>query len=136
MTMPDFAGPSPVQALFRDAMSQSGGRVIYLLIMFLVAGTGLATLWVQQRRARAHLETVDGFRSSLEKLAAAPAARTRRRPQAARAAAPRRTATAPAARRGAPAHRSSRRSSLDPARRAAARKRIEARRRAAARSRS
>ena len=112
--------------------------MIYLVIMFLVAGTGLATLWVQQRRARAHLETVDGFRSSLEKLSDMPVARPRRRaPAPARGAVPRRTAATPAVRRGAPAgHRSSRRSTMDPARRAAARKRIEARRRAAARSRS
>ena len=112
--------------------------MIYLVIMFLVAGTGLATLWVQQRRARAHLETVHGFRSSLEKLSAAPAARPRRRPPApARSGTPRRAATTRAARRGAPpGHRSSRGSSMDPARRAAARKRIDARRRAAARARS
>ena len=110
--------------------------MIYLVIMFLVAGTGLATLWVQQRRERAHLETVDGFRSSLERLSHAPVVRRRRRPAAAaRAGAPRRAAVTTPARRGAPAHRSSRHS-LDPARRAAARKRIEARRRAAARSRS
>ncbi|HYO61930.1 MAG TPA: hypothetical protein VEU29_08540 [Actinomycetota bacterium] len=111
--------------------------MIYLLIMFLVAGTGLASLWVQQRRARAHLETVDGFRSSLEKLSKTPAvARPRRRPTAApRAAAPRRAASTSPGRRGAPTHRSSR-NALDPERRAAARKRIEARRRAASRSRS
>lgn len=109
--------------------------MIYLVIMFLVAGTGLASLWVQQRRTRAHLETVDGFRSSLEALSTAPVVRARRRrpPAASRSVAPRRAASSPA-RRAAP-HRSSR-DSLDPSRRAAARKRIEARRRAAARSRS
>lgn len=111
--------------------------MIYLVIMFLVAGTGLASLWVQQRRARAHLETVDGFRTSLQKLSAAPAPRPRRRvPAQGQAAAPRRVAAQAPVRRGAPAgHRSSRRS-IDPERRAAARQRIEARRRAAARSRA
>lgn len=111
--------------------------MIYLVIMFLVAGTALASLWVQQRRTRAHLETVDGFRSSLEALSAAPVVTPRRRrPRAARAArSPRRAMTTSPARGGAPLHRSAR-SSLDPQRRAAARKRIEARRRAANRSRS
>ncbi|HEV2756609.1 MAG TPA: hypothetical protein VG318_12640 [Actinomycetota bacterium] len=99
--------------------------MIYLVIMFLVAGTGLASLWVQQRRERAHLGTVDGFKDSLERLSAAPTVRPRRRP------APR--AAAPAPRRSpVRAPHSSRRAPMDPARRAAARKRIEARRRAAA----
>lgn len=111
--------------------------MIYLVIMFLVAGTGLASLWVQQRRTRAHLDTVDGFRSSLEALSTAPVVRARRRrpPAASRGSAPRRAAASSPGRRGAPAHRTAR-SGLDPQRRAAARKRIEARRRAAARSRS
>jgi hypothetical protein len=110
--------------------------VIYLVIMFLVAGTGLATLWVQQRRTRAHLETVDGFRSSLERLSTAPVVGARRRSAPARAAGtPRRAAAAAPRRRGAPAHRTSR-AALDPQRRAAARKRIDARRRASRRSRS
>jgi hypothetical protein len=112
--------------------------LIYLLIMFAVAGTGLASLWVQQRRAKAHLETVDGFRTSLQKLSTAPVARPRRRvaAPARTSGVPRRAVSPPPARRGAPAgHRSSRRS-MDPERRAAARQRIEARRRAAARSRS
>ena len=97
--------------------------MIYLVIMFLVAGTGLASLWVQQRRTRAHLETVDGFRSSLEALSTAPVVRRRRRPPTAtRGTAPRRTAATSPGRRGAPSHRTSRHS-LDPQRRAAARSR-------------
>jgi hypothetical protein len=104
--------------------------LIYLVIMLLVAGTGLAGLWVRQRRERAHLETVDGFQSSLERLSETPPIRPRRR------AATGREAAAPA-RRGAPVRRpSARRTPMDPARRAAAKKRIEARRRAAARRRS
>ncbi len=110
--------------------------MIYLVIMFLVAGTALASLWVQQRRTRAHLDTVDGFRSSLEALSAAPVVRPRRRPPvpSRRAGAPRRVA-ATSPHNGVRAHRSARRA-LDPQRRAAARTRIEARRRAAGRSRS
>ncbi|HEX2296372.1 MAG TPA: hypothetical protein VHN37_13830 [Actinomycetota bacterium] len=110
--------------------------MIYLVIMFLVAGAGLFSLWLQQRRTRAHLDTVDGFRSSLEALSAAPVVRPRRRaPQPSRrGSAPRRAAAATPGRRDAP-HRSAP-SRLDPDRRAAARKRIEARRRAAARSRA
>ena len=111
--------------------------MIYLIIMFLVAGTGLAGLWVQQRRTRAHLETVDGFRSSLEALSAAPVVRPRRRPPAPsrRVGAPRRVAATSPGRRGAPSHRTSRHA-LDAERRAAARERIDARRRAAGRSRT
>ena len=101
--------------------------MIYLVIMFLVAATGVASLWVQQKRERAHLETVDGFKDSLERLSAAPLVRSRQR-------------TASAARKSAPARRHApsgghprgRHAPMDPARRAAARKRIEARRRAAA----
>lgn len=112
--------------------------MIYLVIMFLVAGTGLASLWVQQRRARAHLETVDGFRSSLQKLSTAPTVgRSRRRAAApVRRATPRPMTSSAPTRKGAPGGHRSSRSSMDPARRAAARQRIEARRRAAARSRS
>jgi hypothetical protein len=103
--------------------------VIYLGIMFLVAATGVAALWVQQRRERAHLGTVDGFRTSLERLSEAPRIGTRRRAVPGRSAAgPRRAVS-----QGRP---SGNRAPLDPARRAAARKRIEARRRAAARSRA
>jgi hypothetical protein len=101
--------------------------VIYLVIMFLVAGTGLASLWVQQRRERAHLGSVDGFKDSLERLSAAPTVRPRRRP------APAARVTPPTARRSPGRTPSaSRRAPMDPARRDAARKRIEARRRAAA----
>lgn len=112
------------------SISEREDALIYLVIMLLVAGTGLASLWVRQRRERAHLETVDGFKSSLERLSEAPAIRPRRRTTTRRGAAPVRGATP------IRPHASARRTPMDPARRAAARKRIEARRRAAARSRS
>ena len=87
--------------------------MVYLAIMFIVAATGIATLWVQQRRERAHLETVDGFRRSLAKIA----------PEA---------APGPFARSRRPRSRTpGRRVPLDPAKREAARRRVEARRRAA-----
>lgn len=112
--------------------------MVYLVIMFLVAAAGLASLWVQQRRQRAHLETADGFRSSLERLSAAPVRTTRTR---ALSAAPRkaRPTTRPVqSGRGRPRVLQSGRGrpAMDPARRAAAKKRIEARRRAAARARA
>jgi hypothetical protein len=88
--------------------------VIYLAIMFVVAAVGMGVLWMQQRRERSHLETVERFQASMEKIspgAAGPApVRTRRtvRPDRAGAA-----------------------KQLDPDRREAARRRLEARRRAA-----
>ena len=92
--------------------------MVYLVIMLMVASVGIGTLYVQQRRQRAHLETVEGFRASLEKMAphAMPgpfrrAASPTRRPVSKRAPG-----------RAVP---------LDPARREAARERVEARRRAA-----
>ena len=113
--------------------------MIYLIIMFLIAATGLTSLWINQRRARAHLETVDGFRSSLQRLSEAPLAGPRRRVPGRRSSQARdRGRVEPAARRGAAARGrpSGRRAPMDPVRRAAARKRIDARRHAAARSRA
>jgi hypothetical protein len=98
--------------------------VVYLVVMVLVAGAGITRLWLMQRRQRAHLETVDGFRLSLERISE----QTRARPAGAR-----RMQGRPAggANRPRPVTRSS---SIPPARRAAAKRRIEARRRARARA--
>ena len=92
--------------------------MIYVVILLLVAGAGIGSLWAQQRRQRAHLETAESFRSSLEKIAphAQPgpfrrATRSGRRPAGGRPL-------------GRPVP-------LDPERREAARRRVEARRRAA-----
>ncbi|HYI45294.1 MAG TPA: hypothetical protein VE174_07535 [Actinomycetota bacterium] len=91
--------------------------MIYLIIMVLVAVIGISTLFIQQRNQRAHMDSVEGFRASLQKIApqAAPAprrrARTGARPQPAR----RRTSGRPVP--------------LDARRRAEARRRVEARRR-------
>jgi cell division protein FtsN len=96
--------------------------VIYLLIMLAVAVVGIGSLLFQQRRQRAHLESVEGFQQSLKAISpeAAPgpfsAARVSRRPA--------KSMKVPG-----------RRVSLDPARREAARRRLEARRRAQSRSR-
>ena len=87
--------------------------MIYLAIMFVVAAVGMTVLWVQQRRERSHLGTVERFQSSLAKISpegGAPHASTRK-----------------AVRRESPGEASR----LDPARREAARRRLEARRRAA-----
>jgi hypothetical protein len=87
--------------------------VVYLAIMFVVAAVGMGVLWVQQRRERSHLETVESFQSSMAKIS----------PEAG----PRPVRTQKTARREDPG--AARR--LDPARREAARRRLEARRRAA-----
>lgn len=98
--------------------------MIYLVIMVLVAGTGITRLWLLQRRQRAHLETVDGFRTSLERISE----QTRARPAGGR-----RMPTRPTSAAGRP-RPATRGGSIDPARRAAAKRRIEARRRARARA--
>jgi hypothetical protein len=92
--------------------------VVYIMILLLVAGAGIGSLWVQQRRQRAHLETSESFRSSLEKIAphATPGpfgrvAKAGRRPESRRQV-------------GRPVP-------MDPQRREAARRRVEARRRQA-----
>jgi len=43
--------------------------LIYLVMMMLVAGIGIGSLMMQQRRQRAHMESVEGFRNSLSKIA-------------------------------------------------------------------
>jgi hypothetical protein len=92
----------------------------YLVIFLAVAGTGIGSLWLYQRRARRHMDSVDGFRSSLERISMheikipdAPV-----RPE--RSVAPARPS---GSRRPEP---------LDPARREAARRRLERRRAARA----
>jgi len=50
--------------------------VVYLVIMFAVAAAGITRLWLQQRKERAHLETVDGFRESLESISSEPRGRS------------------------------------------------------------
>lgn len=92
--------------------------MIYIVILLLVAGAGIGSLWAQQRRQRAHLETAESFRSSLEKIAPHAHPGPFRRAM--------RAGTRPSGRRplGRPVP-------LDPERREAARARVEARRRAA-----
>ncbi|HEU4480490.1 MAG TPA: hypothetical protein VFS18_01270 [Actinomycetota bacterium] len=112
--------------------------MIYLVIMVVAATAGIASLWVQQRRERAHLTSVDDFRSSLERISARPVRFAghqgpRRRPQQPR----RRTDAAPPVRRAsASGARGSHAAGggMDPQRRAAAKRRIEARRRARSRT--
>lgn len=91
--------------------------MVYLGIFLLVAVAGIIALWWSQRRQRMHLRSVDGFRSSLERISthhvAIPTASSNHRTEVVTR--PRDT------RRPEP---------LDPARREAAKRRL-ARRRAA-----
>ena len=109
-------------------MSLESIRVVYLFIMFSVAAVGIATLWVQQRRERAHLESSERFLSSLQKISpeVRPVQRRvvpRRSPHSHRPPAQRRTQPVRRTVSGRPVR-------IDPARREAARRRVEARRRA------
>jgi hypothetical protein len=116
--------------------------VVYLVIMFAVAAAGITRLWLQQRKERAHLETVDGFRESLESISSQPARRPRApraeqsdakaRPERAAASAPNPIRhTSPPRRSAIPRYKP-----LDPERRAAAKRRLDARRKARARAAS
>ena len=88
--------------------------MFYLALFIVVAAAGIGRLWWHQGRQRSHLSTVDGFRTSLERLSdQAPATR-----------AP--TSRAPSQGPRRPAQRQT----LDPERRAAAKRRIQARRKA------
>jgi hypothetical protein len=109
--------------------------VIYLVIVFVVAAAGIARLWIQQRRERAHLETVDGFRESLESIqptySFSPRSERKsraRRPEQAEAPRPVRRAARPI-RSAVPRYKP-----LEPERRAAAKRRLEQRRRARTRA--
>jgi hypothetical protein len=97
--------------------------VLYLFIMVLVAAAGITRLWLQQRKDNTRMNSVDGFREGLERIAG----QQRPRPQD-----PRQAARRPARRPVAPRRMTSglRPQPLDPARREAAKRRIEARRRA------
>jgi hypothetical protein len=98
--------------------SDGSARVVYLIIMVLVAGIGIGTLYWQQRSQRAHLDSVEGFRASLQKIAPEAAPGPFRRAQVA-------SRPRPGARRRTPG----RPVPLDERQRAAARRRLEARRR-------
>lgn len=91
--------------------------MIYLIIMVLVAALGIGTLYWQQRSQRAHLDSVEGFRQSLQKIAPQTGPPPRRRARTAR--------PTPQGHRSTPG----RPSPLDARQRAEARRRLEARRR-------
>jgi hypothetical protein len=42
--------------------------VAYLIIVVVVAAAGIFRLWLQQRRERSQLETIEGFNTALEKI--------------------------------------------------------------------
>jgi hypothetical protein len=95
--------------------------VVYLIIMVVVAGLGIGRLWLMQRKHATTLQTVDGFRSSLECLSDQPAAPPRQSSLSQPSAASQFEPDDPSL--------SAYRQPLDPERRAAAKRRLEARRR-------
>jgi hypothetical protein len=91
--------------------------LIYLVIFVVVAGGGIGSLWLYQRRERKQLNSVDSFCASLERISThkiVTPVRIDRGPSRAR----------PGGSRGP--------EPLDPARREAARRRLERRRAARA----
>jgi hypothetical protein len=109
--------------------------VVYLIIMVVVAGVGIGRLWLMQRKHATTLQTVDGFRSSLERLSDQPVAPPRQSStsQPSAASPPRsrslRQSYAPAEFEPDDPSLAAYRQPLDPERRAAAKRRLEARRR-------
>jgi hypothetical protein len=114
--------------------------VLYLTIVLLVAVAGVTRLYLMHRRERSQLNTIDGFRDSLDRIGwhTTPRRAVAARPDIRARAAARTSANRPtgAERTLTHNHRTSRtpqvrRSStrLDPARREAAKRRLEARRR-------
>ena len=108
--------------------------MLYLLIVLFVAAAGITRLYLMHRRERSQLNSIDGFRNSLDRIgwhatpkrvAARPDIRAR---AVSRAGATERTATR-GHRAAARPQRSGRHNRLDPARREAAKRRLEARRR-------
>lgn len=108
--------------------------MLYLLIVLFVAAAGITRLYLMHRRERSQLNSIDGFRDSLDRIGwhAAPkrvAARPDIRARAeARASASELTVTR-SHRAAARPQRDGRNNRLDPARREAAKRRLEARRR-------
>ncbi|HEX3325893.1 MAG TPA: hypothetical protein VHV50_02750 [Actinomycetota bacterium] len=100
--------------------------MVYLVIIVVIAGAGIGRLWWIQRRHATSLQTVDGFRSSLERLSAQQGLS----PDEPVAAPP----TVRSSALGDEPMSDPYLEPLDPARRAAAKRRLEARRRGALRS--
>ena len=111
----------------------------YLVIMLLVAVAGVTRLYLMHRRERSQLDSIDGFRDSLDRIGwhATPKRVAARPDIRARAVARSTTGSAAAERTVTRSHRASARpqkggtrsNRLDPARREAAKRRLEARRR-------
>jgi hypothetical protein len=99
-------------------------RVAYLVIMVVIAIVGIGRLWLIQRRHATSLQTVEGFRSSLERLSGDAG------PSPIPSPGVRAGATDPQKQLSSDPYREP----LDPQRRAAAKRRLEARRRGSLRS--
>ena len=121
--------------------------MVYLVIIVAVAALGIGRLWLIQRRHATSLQTVDGFRSSLERLSGQQTLPGEAGPQTLPGEAGQQTLPGEAGPRSTtrPEALSERGSServvsdpylepLDPERRAAAKRRLEARQRGALRS--
>ena len=109
--------------------------MLYLLIVLFVAAAGITRLYLMHRRERSQLNSIDGFRDSLDRIGwhASPkrvAARPDIRARAvARAGTGERTVTRSHRTTARPQRGATRHNRLDPARREAAKRRLEARRR-------
>ena len=96
--------------------------MFYVVLLVVLATAGIVRLWLQQRKERSHLQTVNGFRSSLQVIAAGPSVRPAARDNR------------PVSRPVATPRTGKRPQPMDPARRDAAKRRLEARRRERSRS--
>jgi hypothetical protein len=54
--------------------------VVYLVIIFLVAATGITRLWLQQRRKQSRMDTIQGFNSALQAMSPPTTRRRAARP--------------------------------------------------------
>ncbi len=101
----------------KDEQQNKEKRVIYLVLMVVVAMIGIGRLWLIQKRQQARMGSMDRFKQSLERISGHPGSRAR----------PTLIASAPQDETAPP-------TALDPVRREAARARIQARRRATRRA--
>lgn len=105
--------------------------MIYLVIIVLIAAAAITRLWLQQRRERQSLSTVDSFWDGLEKISMPVESWADLEPETPAVTAAEKPAPPPRKRRPATSRA---RSEIDPERRAAAKARLEARRRSSRRA--
>lgn len=108
--------------------------MLYLVIVLLVAAAGITRLYLMHRSQRSQLDSIDGFRESLDRIGwhSSPrrvAARPDIRARATTRSVPAERTVTRSHRTTARPQRANRANRLDPARREAAKRRLEARRR-------